>query len=209
MDPLAAGLRVAFGQLVRRNLRGVWLRGEIPDGAFVWAANHHSWWDAFVAAVLLWERGRDLTVLMDADNLRRYRFLRRLGTRGTNELRAAVRAARDGRVPLIFPEGEMRPAGPLGPLRPGAAWLARSAGVPLVAACTRVVLRGQQRPEAYLDLRPASPDTLGDVLARGLDDLDAALRASDPRAPLAGFQPAFGVGTSWDERLAGRHGKAS
>lgn len=37
-DLLAAGLREGFGYTVRRGLRGVWLRGDLPAGPFVWAA---------------------------------------------------------------------------------------------------------------------------------------------------------------------------
>ena len=52
-DPVAGVLLRGFRVMVRRGLRGVWLHGEVPPGPFIWAANHHSWWDPFVAAVLL------------------------------------------------------------------------------------------------------------------------------------------------------------
>lgn len=170
----------------------------------MWASNHHSWWDAFVAAVLLWGSGRHITVLMEPANLARFTFLRRLGTRGTDELRAAVRALQAGRVVIVFPEGSLRAPGPLAPLQPGAAWLAGRAEVPLVAVAVRVVMRGHQAPEAYLDLEPVAGDGLETVLARRLSTLDEALRQAEPRSPLPGFERALGGERSWDERLARR-----
>ena len=65
-------LRGGLDQLVRRNLRGVWVQGVLPTGSCVWAANHHSWWDFFVAAAALRDAGRlDVGVLMDAGNIGR------------------------------------------------------------------------------------------------------------------------------------------
>jgi len=40
-------------RMVRHGLRGVSIRGAMPAGPFVWAANHHSWWDPFVAAATI------------------------------------------------------------------------------------------------------------------------------------------------------------
>lgn len=201
MDPVAGFLRTGFGFLVRRRLRGVWLRGEPPAGPFVWASNHHGWWDAFVAAVVLWSRGREITVLMDPVNLERFAYLRRLGVLGTNEPRRTLAALASGRVVVIFPEGRLRPPGPLAPLHPGARWLASRAGVPLVAVAVRVVLRGHESPEAYLDLEPVGPADLRDVLSRRLEALDGLLATADPREPLPGFERAIGGRRSWDERL--------
>lgn len=206
MDGLARFLRVGFDFMVRRRLRGVWLRGDLPGGGFVWASNHHSWWDGFVAAVVLWGRGREVTVLMDPVNLTRFGFLRRLGTRGTNELRDALRALERGGVVIVFPEGEMRPPGPLAPIRRGAGWLAATAGVPLVAVATRLVMRGHESPEAYLDVRDVTDDDLETALRRCVADLDEAILRADPREPLAGFGLAVAGRRSWDERLSGGRG---
>src|SRR5690242_12064838 len=112
-DPVASILRVGLDRLVRRNLRGIWLRGGLPDGPFVWAANHHSWWDPFVASMVLDRTDRTACLVMDQDNLVRFRFARRLGAFGTREPRTGLRYLADGRVLVVFPEGRLRPAGPL------------------------------------------------------------------------------------------------
>lgn len=199
--PLARFLRLGFAVMVRSNLRGVWLRGELPPEGFVWAANHHSWWDAFVALAALETERREAGLLMDPANLARFGFLRGLGALGTNELRAGLREIRAGRALIVFPEGELRPPGPLGPLGRGAGWLARHARAPLVAVAVRLALRGQQAAEAYLDAAPATPETLQTSLSARLAALDAELLRADPRAPLPGFKRVVAGRPSWDERL--------
>ena len=56
---------------------------------------------------------------------------------GLAALRGAVRASRAGRAPALAVDG---PRGPAGTVHPGAAALARVAGVPVV--CTQIVARG-------------------------------------------------------------------
>lgn len=197
-------LRFGFEQLVRGGLRGVWVRGTVLDGSFVWAANHHSWWDAFVANVVLRSADRDAALLMDAENLQKFSFLRRSGAIPADQPRAALSALRGGRTLVIFPEGELRSPGAVGAVAPGAAWLARQAAVPLVCAATRVVLRGQQSPEAYVDLTMTQEEgDLQQALARRVAALDGELAASDPSVPLPGFTCVMTGRSSWDERIGG------
>ncbi|MFL6122929.1 lysophospholipid acyltransferase family protein [Actinophytocola sp.] len=195
-------VRLAGEHLVRHGLRGVWRRGVPPEGPFVWAANHHSWWDPFVAAVVLGRLGRAPCVLMDQDNLRRFRVARLLSAFGTRELRRGLDHLGAGRVLVIFPEGGLRPAGPLGPLSGGAAWYARTAGVPVCAAATRVVLRGHQAPEAYVSLSTVDSSALGQGLGTELDRLDRLVAGTDPRSPLPTFLPVLAGRRSWEERWA-------
>lgn len=196
--------RRACEHLVRRGLRGVWLRGELPAGPFVWAANHHSWWDPFVAAAVLGRLDRDPALLMDQDNLGRFGLARLLGAFGTRELRRGLDHLRRGRVLIVFPEGELLPPGPLGPLAGGAAWYARTAGVPLCAVATRVVLRGHQAPEAYLSMSTVDERDLGPRLGAELEILDELITTADPRAPLPGFCRQLPGRRSWDERWPNR-----
>lgn len=209
-----SALRVGLDQLVSRNLRGVWVRGELPTGAAVWVTNHHSWWDVFVASAAMRAlRARDVGVMMDPHNLAAMKFLRRVDAVGTDELRTAVTMLREGLVLVIFPEGELRNPGPLGPTRPGAQWLASRAGVPLLLVATRVLLRGHQAAEAYLDIRQMSNDACepgheersgyDEQLRAQLQALDEELAHADPRHPLPGFRPAVRGIRSWDERIAG------
>ncbi len=216
-----ASLRFGLDRLVRGGVRGVWVRGTLPEGPIVWAANHHSWWDGFVAVSLLRADARDFALLMDAENLEAFAFLRRGGAIGTANLRAAVAALRRGETVVVFPEAELLPPGPLGPVHSGAQWLARQAPATLVAVALRVINRGHQWPEVYVDLTdvdllaPTSstapntaaitaPDAaLADVLGTRLALLDAELRTADPRAPLPGFDLVVPGRHSWDERIAG------
>lgn len=187
-DPVAAMLRVSIRRSLRTRLGGVWVRGSWPTGAAVLAPNHHSWWDGYVLRELAWQTGAEARVLMTSRQLAQYPFLRRVGALGADELRAAVRAARVGAWVVVFPEGALQPAGPPRELRPGAGWIARQAGVPLVPVAVRVGLRGRSRPEAYL--RFGAPMTAGELpgaLARELSALDADLTAGDPERPLAGY----------------------
>ena len=205
-------VRVGLYQLVRRNLRGVWVRGELPTEPVVWISNHHSWWDFFVAAAALREAGGPPAgVLMDPENIGNRDFYR-VGAAavGTDQLRAAVELIGAGHVLVVFPEGRLRPAGPLGPTRTGADWLAARAGVPILPVATRVVLRGQQAAEAYLDVggpRPAvsHPDAGTDpVLATLLAGLDEELARADPERPLPGFHSLMSGVRSWPERFGAR-----
>jgi 1-acyl-sn-glycerol-3-phosphate acyltransferase len=189
-------------QLVRRGLRGVWLRGQLPPGGCVWAANHHSWWDGFLAAAVLRRQHRSAALLMDGDNLSDYHFLATLGVISTGQPRQALRSLRAGRVLVIFPEAELRPVGRLGELAPGAAWLARRAPAPLLPVGVRVAARGHQYPEALIEIgAPCPPDRLAAELAERLAGLDAALAATDPREPVPGFHRVVAGRPSWDERI--------
>jgi 1-acyl-sn-glycerol-3-phosphate acyltransferase len=196
-------VRFGLDRLVRGGVRGVWVRGSLPRGPVVWASNHHSWWDGFAAASVLRAGQREPALLMDAANLGDYAFLRRAGVIPATEPRAALEMLRAGRVMIVFPEGELRPPGPLGPLAPGAQWLARVAPASLVAVALRVANRGHQAAEVYVDLA-AVPDgePLADAMSAGLARLDADLLAGDPREPLPGFLLTVPGKRSWDERIA-------
>ncbi len=206
IDPTSrSGDLVRFGldRLVRGGVRGVWVRGALPRTPVVWAANHHSWWDGFAAASVLRAAERRPSLLMDGENLAQYGFLRRAGVISDREPRQALSALRDGRVLIVFPEGELRPAGPLGPLAPGAEWLARQASATLLAVALRAVMRGHQSAEIYVDLTPVPPTaTLAGVLSARLAQLDADLQHSDPREPLSDFLLAVPGRHSWDERIS-------
>ncbi|MBA2388996.1 MAG: 1-acyl-sn-glycerol-3-phosphate acyltransferase [Geodermatophilaceae bacterium] len=199
-----SGLHVAFEQLLRRGLRGVWLRGELPPGPIVLAANHHSWWDAFVLLAVLRQQNRRGALLMAGANLRRFPFLRRIGVLSTAELRSALAAVRGQQVLIVFPEGKLRAAGVPGPLLPGATWLAATAPATLAVAAIRVGMRGHQWPEAYVELQagPAREDGLPDTLAAAVDALDRRLAQADPERPPLDFRQLVRGRRDWDERLS-------
>lgn len=201
-------LETAVATFVRRNLRGVWVRGLPPPGAAVWASNHHSYWDPFVATVLAQRAGVKSCVLMDQENLRRFPAARAIGAFGTREIRKGLTYLAQGRALVIYPEGELRPAGPIDGVSLGAAWYARRARVPLWAMAVRVVLRGHNRPEAYVRFEPVMSDGTEAVTTEMLHELDSALSAIDklvsctePRLPLPGFSPIVRGRRSPEERM--------
>ncbi len=195
-------LDVGLTQLVRRGLRGVWVRGELPASAAIWAANHHSWWDGFVAAAVLREQQRPAALLMDGDNLDAFRLVRSVGVISAQRPRLALQVLREGRVLVIFPEGELYSPGPLRTVARGAGWFGRQAPAAVVPVAVRVASRGHQHSEAFVDIAPeAGPADLPAALASRLGQLDAALLSADPRRPLPGFRCAVKGRLSWDERL--------
>jgi 1-acyl-sn-glycerol-3-phosphate acyltransferase len=196
-------LTAGFTQLVHRGLRGIWVRGELPCAGVVWAANHHSWWDGFLASAVLHEQHRQASLLMDSDNLRAFGFLRSAGVVSTRQPRQALQMLREGRVLVIFPEGELRSPGPLRPVARGAAWLGLRAPAPVVPVAVRVINRGHQYPEALVDIgAQVDPEKLPDALATAVRELDATLLDADPRLAVPGFRCAVAGRVSWDERIS-------
>jgi hypothetical protein len=202
---MLAALRIS----VRGGLAGVWVHGQIPEGPAVLAANHHSWWDPFVATELVTGARRRAILLMDAGNLRRYRFARNLGAIGTDQPRSGLAALRGGAVLVLYPEAGMLPAGPPARLAAGAAWFAQRGPARLCSAAVRVLLRGGQFGEAYVVLsdveatgsREAVTGRLHDQLHRDLAELDRLNAVADPRKPLPGLRRAVRGRRSWDERI--------
>lgn len=188
---------------VRTGLAGVWLRGPLPPaGGAVLAPSHQSWWDGYLLRELCLECGQEFHVLMDSAQLGRFPYLRRIGALPERSLRPALRALQGGTWLVVFPEGRLSHPGPPGPLRPGAGWLARKAGVPLVPVAVRVALRGQQLPEAYLRCGPAvQPEGLAEALDGLVARQDAELREGDPERPPAGYLRLSGGRRSQSERL--------
>jgi 1-acyl-sn-glycerol-3-phosphate acyltransferase len=209
-----AAMLAALRMTVRGGLAGVWARGRPPAGPAVWAANHHSWWDPFIAGALLATAGHRMVMLADVANVRQYRFARRIGVVGTDELRTALAAVRGGATLVIYPEGRLLPAGPPGPLAPGAAWSAARAPARLYSVAVRVVIRGHQYPEAYVvfsEVDASGPRTqvtrrLGDRLREDLASLDRLGATADPRRPLPGFTRVIQGRRSWDERVDAARG---
>jgi 1-acyl-sn-glycerol-3-phosphate acyltransferase len=211
------GLHAAIGRALpfvmqralRRGLAGVWTLAEapLPAGGAVLIANHHAWWDVYLAWAIAARHGRPSGAIMDDAQLARFPFFRHLGVVSTREPRAAARRAAAGAWLMVYVEGALRSPGPLGPTREGAAALARWANVPLLPVAIRVVMRGADRPEAYLrfaaPLPPGTPHgeaiaALAALLGRLDDDLRAA---TDPEAPLAAYHPWWPAAARDHERI--------
>ncbi len=182
-------LLTGFDQLVRLSLRGAWVRGDIPTQAVVWAMNHHHWWDAFASNAVLRTVGQRPTVLISDKNLESFTLFNWIDAAPVSDPKRALAPLRAGRTLVIMPEGRMLGAGPLGPLRGGAGRLATEAGVPLVPVAVRVVMRGSQYAEAFLDIgSPVSSDDLAPVLGQALAELDETLAATPATHDLPGYR---------------------
>ncbi len=203
---LAAFFRALFGRSVRRGLRGVWVRGGLPEGAFVLASNHHSWWDSYLLPVLFWSARRPFKIVVGERRLREFAFFRHLDTVSAAKPREGLRALAHGEVLIVFPEGELRPPGALGELNKGVVWFAERAGVPVVPVASRVALRGHEFAEAYLAFgEPLGPDLnrLRLQLEQMLTELDHQIRTAPAEEPLPGFERRIAGRQSTHERMAG------
>lgn len=207
---IGAALPGIMRRAMRRGLAGVWSRYQgvpLRAGA-VLVANHHSWWDTYLALGIPGYHGCASAGIMDEAQLERFPFFRRLGVVSRREVRQATRLAAAGHQLIVFLEGSLRAPGPLGPTREGAAVIARWAQVPIVPVAIRVVMRGADRPEAYVLFGEALPSgtdhaqvvaTLTALLSR----LDADLGAApDVERPLPEYHPWWPERQRSHERIA-------
>ncbi len=136
---------------------------------------------------------------MAEENLRAYPVLKLAGALEAGRVREALRRLGRGEWVALFPEGAMAYPGPLRPSRPGAGWLARKAGVPLLPVALRVVLRGYEHPEAFLWVgKPLPPEgNLEGALGGLLQELDALLARTHPREVPEGFREVLRGRRSW------------
>lgn len=202
---LATSFKVLFRRTMQRGLRGVWVRGELPGQTCVLAGNHHSWWDSYLLPVLLWGAGRPFRIMVGERRLREFAFFRHLDTVSAARPRDALKVLAQGRVLVVFPEGELRPPGPLGELNKGVVWFAQKAGVPIVPVASRVALRGHELAEAYLVFGEAiGPDLnlLQERLQEMLAALDGQIRTAPAEEPLPGFTLRLAGRKSTHERMA-------
>ena len=67
---------------LRRGLHGVYARGDwdaLPQRGYIVAANHHSWWDGYLAWLVQGRVAQPLGGMMGEAQLSRFRFFRRMG----------------------------------------------------------------------------------------------------------------------------------
>jgi len=172
-----------FGRVLVAGLSDV--RAAVREAPVLLVANHSSWWDALVALYLseLVLRS-DGFAMMDAANLVRVPFFRRVGAFGVDLLdpRDGARAVRyaakllsvRGRTLWIFPEGKERsPFEPL-ELRPGAAAVARVAkGAVVIPVGLRYVFAGSEQPDMWIAFgRPLSADVSSNDSIDSIDSID-------------------------------------
>lgn len=183
--------------LLRRSFDAVWVRNDarLPDGGFIAAPNHGSWWDGFVPFVVqqVTAPQTPFLLMMSEAELRRFPFFRWAGAFSVDAASpraaypsiryAALQAARGAGV-WIFPEGELRPHADAPRFSSGFVHAARSARVPIVPVAMRYALLRGQRPEVFLATAPAIDPLQRDArasaerrVARLLAEIDETLRA--------------------------------
>lgn len=210
LDVRGQALLWAFDVMVRASLSGVWVRGDVPDRAVVWATNHHHWWDAFAAGSILRTTGQRPTVLLATQALRDYAFLEWVDAVPAAEPEQALPALRAGRTLVIMPEGRLVGPGPLGPIRGGAGRIAAAAGVPLVPVALRAVIRGHQHPEVFVDIgAPVRSPELAEAMGLALRRLDDTLATAEPEEPLPGYRLVVPGRRSVNERLSALAGRVA
>ena len=191
---------------LRRDLHGVYARGfadKLPPSGALLAANHHTWWDLYLAWLIGQKLGRPLSGLILPETLGQFPFFRGIGAVPTTELREALRRLRRGELLVLFPEGELRAAGTVGAVQPGLDFLASRAAVPVYPVAIRAVMRGAQRPEVFVVLGDAvSPGEVAGALNGLLGGLERELAHADPERPLPGFALWSGGAVSTNERAA-------
>lgn len=208
---VAQALPSLIARAMRRHLASLDARGpwHAVEPGTVLVANHHSWWDVYFAIYLSRRLGLPLVALMNEHRLAEFPFFAAHGAVPRTRPREMVRRVREGGLGIVFVEGTIRPAGPLGPTEPGAVRIADWAGAPIRPWAVRVAVRGGQRPEAFFDVgevhEPGGSrrrETVEASLAHLVVRLDEAIASSDPERPVDGFD-------RWFHGRGSDHGRAS
>jgi len=164
-----AGFERFFGiylhWLIRRSFARILVRAEasFPGGGYVAAANHHSWWDGFLALTIhrAFAPERPFNVMMDDEQLRRFPYFRLGGAFSVDarSVRAAYSAiayaascARTGAGLWIFPDGQLHPPLCAPSFSSGFVHAARMAEAPVLPVAMRYLFLGEQRPVAIAAL---------------------------------------------------------
>ena len=173
---------------LRRDFRGLWVRGELPasDESLLFYGNHPSWWDGFAMHHLCVSTKRDGYCLMEEQHLAKHRFLRRLGAfsirRG--DARSAVESLgvarqllkRHRAVVIVFPQGVLTPhAQPPFTLERGVELLARRSGATCVPVGLRYAFFEHEKPDLLLEVGPAHPPAPLADFTRALEEVVTAV----------------------------------
>lgn len=168
---IAGRLRATFGRITVSGLADA--RAALARGPVLFVVNHSTWWDPLVILHLSTDVLRiDAYAMMNAKNLERVPFFRRVGAFGVDlespadgarGIRYAAKLLRASsperpRAVWIFPQGEERPAHEKISARPGAAAIARVSGerAQVVAVGLRYVFAAEEQPRLAIAFGPAA-----------------------------------------------------
>jgi 1-acyl-sn-glycerol-3-phosphate acyltransferase len=186
----------------RRHFRAVSVQGAerlaAASGPLIVYGNHSSWWDPMVSVLLAGALlpGRNHYAPMDADALKRYPILRRIGifpvemssARGAAQfLRTSQAILAAGGVLWVTPQGRFADPREALAFKPGLEALAgRVPGVTLVPLAIEYTFWDERLPEVLLrvgeTVRAEANEQLEDALAKAMLELKAAVIARDPKA---------------------------
>ncbi len=196
---------------LRRGLAQIWLKADwqqVPAGAVILAANHHSWWDVYLMWFVKEKLGRPMLGFMREDTLLRFPFFRSIGAISRREVRTALRWLKRGQLMQIFPEGEMRYVGYVRTVQSGLEFLATKTQAPVQPLLLRVVVRSSEQPEAFIILGAAihkEPQEMAAAFKVAInqlhDELETLLADVHPEAVPPGFEPQLPKRQRFDERL--------
>lgn len=153
------------------------------EGAAIIALNHSSWWDPLVCVLLgkRLMRSRTHAAPMDIEQLRRFKFMRKIGIFGVapDDPRSLPRMVRhvkerfasEPRCTLwITPQGEFRDVRDEIALRPGAGAVAARAcerrEIPVLALAIEYTFWEDKRPEVFLRVERVAPPDLPEFASR-------------------------------------------
>lgn len=142
------------------------LQSAVRAGPVLVVSNHSSWWDPIVLQWLCHRVLRcDAFAMMDAKNLVRLPFFRKVGAFGVDlaSARDGVRAIRysaglldrPGRLVWVFPQGRETPVSRPLSFRPGSAAIARLATTTVVPVALRYEMGATPKPELWLSVGEA------------------------------------------------------
>ncbi len=203
------------------HLRGIErLEEELRAGSVLVVSNHSSWWDPIV---LQWMCHRvlrcDAFAMMDAKNLARLPFFRKVGAFGVDleSARDGVRAIRysanlldrPGRLVWVFPQGKETPITRPLEFRPGAAAIARIGRASVIPIAIRYEMGATPNPELWVSVGApiAGKDQAAQEagVARELARIDAALDTDEfsvaHRQSVSGMSRLAEASLSWLTRL--------
>ncbi|MFQ3588337.1 MAG: lysophospholipid acyltransferase family protein [Fimbriimonadaceae bacterium] len=214
--------------MVRRSVRarfrnvyasgvGSWVARTKPGGGppWIWAMNHHGWFDGYVAYLLASRVG--VPVRFWVEEFDAFPLFAKAGAMrfppGDAAARAAttrqtVRLFEKGWSLALFPEGVLHPGPGLLPFGRALGWMSEKTGAPIVPIAIVYAFGMHERPEVFLKIGQPLPAGKGSaeacrpVLAEMLEETRSDSRR--PESERAGYEVLFrgtlDVNERWDVR---------
>ena len=228
LPPFNFALRRWLTRVLRRRFHNVYVAGAehlqtLGSGRpVVGCVNHTNWWDGFVLYVLSHRLlPHDIYLVMEEQNLRRYRFFAWMGVFGVDltdrraalpGLRYALRLLQGGgkpgpaRLVWMFVQGKLLPPGLPVEVKPGATFLAAHSGAAILPLVLRYEWLVESRPSIFVRIGApleanSLPQTVADTLNALLAETDRATLTGNPGAYEPLFSPRMSMNKRWDYLL--------